>query len=236
MPNTHRLSKRIIDAALPKEEVSYCIWDSELKGFRVRIRPSGRKTFEFKYRVGRRQRLLKIGDYGAFTPDQARKAAEKAKYEVGTGSDPQYEKETIRRAATVNELIALYLKEGRIDKPNKRESSWKTDETYLRCHASPLLGSRSLLELRTPDIAKWQADVIAGKTAKVAKLGYRKKSNVRGGRGVAGRATRSLAAMFAWAVKRELMRDNPAQRVEKLPDRQRERFLTDEEAVGGFNR
>lgn len=231
---SQKLTKRVIDAATPDPDNTYCVWDTELKGFRLRVHPSGRKCFELYYRVGRRQRLLKIGDYGAFTPEQARKAAEKAKYEVGTGGDPQYEKETIRKAANVAELIALYLKEGRIDKPNKREVSWKTDETYLRCHVAPLLGTRGLFELKTVDIAKWQADVIAGKTARVEKMGFRRKSNVRGGRGVAGRATRCLATMFAWAVKREIMSDNPAQRVAKIPDKQRERFLTDEEAVTLF--
>lgn len=235
MPSQTKLTKRTIDAALPRAERAYCLWDSAVRGFRLRIRPSGRKTFELFYRVGRRQRLLVIGDYGPFTPEQARKAALSAKHKVSSGGDPQHEKKSLRKAANVAELIDLYLSKGRVDKPNKRESSWRTDETYLRCHVKPLLGTQALPQLTTADIAKWQADVIAHKTARVEKLGFRRKSNVRGGRGVAARATRTLAAMLSWAVKRELISDNPAARVTKLPDGRRERFLTDAEAVTLFD-
>ena len=231
---TQKLLKRVIDAAEPCAGKAYCIWDSELKGFRLRIRSSGRKTFELRYRVGRRQRLFVIGDYGALTPDQARKAASDAKHLVSQGGDPQHEKQTVRRAATVNELVDLYLTEGRIDKPTKRESSWATDAVDLRCHIQPLLGSRSLLDLTTHEIARWQNDVIKGKTARVVKTGFRRKSTVKGGRSVVGRATRTLTAMLNWAVKREFIKDNPAARAPKFPDRKRERFLTDEEAVSLF--
>ncbi len=220
---------------MPLPDRTYCVWCGALKGFRVRVRPSGRKTFELYYRSGRRQRLLTIGDFGAFTVEQARKKAEEARYHVSLGRDPQYEKTSLRQAHTVNELIALYLVEGRIDKPEKRESSWNTDETYLRCHVAPLLGNWVVRNLKTADIARWQADVVAGKTAKVTKLGFRRRSNVRGGRGAAARATRTFGTMMNWAVRRELITDNPVSRVFKFRDGQRERFLTDAEAVGLFD-
>lgn len=230
-----KLTKRSIDAAVPIAGRSYCLWDTAVRGYRARVRPNGRVTFEVYYRVGRRQRLFVIGDYGAFTPEQARKFAEEVKQKVGKGGDPQYDKKALRKAVNISELIQLYLVDGRVDKPNKRESSWRTDETYLRCHVKPLLGSAALPQLKTADVAKWQADVIAGKTARVEMLGFRRKSNVRGGKGVAARATRTLAAMLAWAVKREMIPDNPAARVTKIPDQRRELFLTDEEALAFFD-
>lgn len=234
MPATQRLTKRIIDAAEPLDDKTYCIWDTEVKGFRLRVRPSGRKTFELKYRAGRRQRLLVIGDYGPFTAEKARKAAEDAKHSASRGGDPQHEKEVRRNASTVAELIQLYLTEGRVDKPAKRESSWRTDERDLRCHVEPLLGTHSVNELTTPDISRWQRDVANFKTARTHKLGFRRKSVVKGGPSVVGRSTRTLSAMLNWAMKRELIKDNPAARVAKAPDKLRERFLTDEEAVTLF--
>lgn len=235
MVQTVKLTKRSVDAASPLPDKSYCVWDTEIKGFRLRVRSSGRKTFEFRYRVGRRQRLFVIGDYGPFTPEKARRAAEDAKHSASRGGDPQHEKEVLRKATTIGELCDLYLTEGRIDKPTKREASWETDSVDIRCHIRPLLGNRSILELTTHDIARWQQDVINGKTARVAKLGFRRKSHVKGGRNVVGRSTRTLNAIFNWAVKRELLQDNPVARAPKFPDRKRERFLTDEEAVTLFS-
>ena len=228
-----KLTKRVIDAAEPGAK-EYCIWDSELKGFRLRVRSSGRKTFELRYRVGRRQRLLLLGDYGPLSPDQGRKAALDAKHAVSKGGDPQHEKQVLRHATTVGELIDLYLTEGRIDKPTKRESSWKTDATDLRCHVTPLIGKCTLPSLTTHDIARWQNEVIRGKTARTTKLGYRRKAIIKGGPSVVGRSTRTLNAVFNWAVKREIIKDNPVARAPRFPDKQRERFLTDEEAVALF--
>lgn len=235
MGDKAKITRRVVDAAVLPAAGHYFIWDLALKGFRLRVRSSGTKTFEFAYRVeGQRQRLLTIGHYGAFTPDQARKKAEEAKYLVGLGRDPQEEKTKARNACTVAELAERYLSEGRIDKPSKRESSWRTDEVYFRCHIVPLLGTRAARSLRPNDIMRWQADVMAGKTATTQKLGFRRKSVVRGGRGAATRATRALGAMLNWAVKRDLIENNPVSKVPKFRDGQRERFLTDQEAVHLF--
>jgi hypothetical protein len=38
-----RLTKRTVDAASPQSE-RYVVWDSELKGFGLRVEPSGAKT------------------------------------------------------------------------------------------------------------------------------------------------------------------------------------------------
>lgn len=57
---------------------------------------------------------------------------------------------------------------------------------------------------------------------------------VTGGRGVAVRAMTSVSAMLSWAVSKGLLKENPAFRVKKLPDRRRERFLSEEEVQRMF--
>lgn len=42
---------------------------------------------------------------------------------------------------------------------------------------------------------------------------------------------RTLSAMFSWAVRRELLAQNLATRIQKYRDQQRERALTDDEAT-----
>src|SRR3546814_9632447 len=86
------LTKRVVDASLPREK-RYHLWDSELRGFGLRVEPSGIKTFLAKYRAeggGRRapERRITIGRYGALTPEEARRPARKILGGAATGADP----------------------------------------------------------------------------------------------------------------------------------------------------
>ena len=48
---TVRITKRVVDAAQPRD-VDHTIWDSEVRGFGLRVRPSGAKSFIVRYRAG----------------------------------------------------------------------------------------------------------------------------------------------------------------------------------------
>lgn len=230
---TAKLTKRTIDAISPPAEGFVRIWDTETKGFHLRVRANGRKTFELKYRVGHRQVTMTIGDFGTFTAEEAREAANEAKRAVRLGADPLAQRQAMRNAITVRELIERYLKEGPTDKPNKRASSWKTDETNLRRHVEPLLGTKAARDLTAADLARWQKDVAAGKTAKITKTKKRGRSIIRGGRGAAIRAMRSLSGMLSWAASAShgIIPNNPTANVVKMQDGKRERFLTPDEAA-----
>ncbi len=69
-----KLTKRAVDGLAPLGKV-YVSWDSEIPGFGVKVQPSGRKIYVFKYRVGggraARRREPIIGVHGAVTADQA---------------------------------------------------------------------------------------------------------------------------------------------------------------------
>ena len=75
-----KLTKKLIDT-IPACDRDRFIWDAELKGFGVRVWPSGRKTFVAKYRIGGGRngatRRFTIGTYGTLTVDEARTAARK---------------------------------------------------------------------------------------------------------------------------------------------------------------
>ena len=85
-----RISKRIVDATPPSEKDVY-VWDSELKGFGLKVSPVGRKTYIVQYRIGGRKgrtRRFTIGKHGTLTAEQARKAAKEALGQVSLGKDP----------------------------------------------------------------------------------------------------------------------------------------------------
>jgi len=48
-----KLTKRLIDAAKADTETGEAfLWDSEVKGFGLRVKPSGVRSFVLKYRIG----------------------------------------------------------------------------------------------------------------------------------------------------------------------------------------
>ena len=151
---------------------------------------------------GNRTRIFSYGD--PWTAETARKKAQELFGEIARGKDPAQAKAAANSSAiTVSRMIDMYLEEGPRDRPDKRQSSWDNDEGYLKNHARPLLGRRVIDEIKAADLAKFQNDVLNGKTARPKKPGRGRP--VKGGKGAAVHAMRSLSAAFGWAVDRELL-------------------------------
>ena len=91
-----RLSKRVADAAKP-EGREYIVWDTDLRGFGLKVLPSGRKSFLLKYRTkaGDRRKPA-IGAYGAITTDEARGIAKGWLADIAKGGDPKAERDVDR--------------------------------------------------------------------------------------------------------------------------------------------
>lgn len=86
----------------------YEIVDKDLKGFLLRIQPSGIMTYYYSYRdeVGKRQRY-QIGRHGALTVTQARDIAERCAAKIKSGIDIQAEKK--QRKSLYQQKIANTL-------------------------------------------------------------------------------------------------------------------------------
>lgn len=225
-----KLTKRAIDA-FTSDRAEAFLWDTIVLGFGVRLRKGGSKTFILKYRMGSAVRRHTLGKVGSpYTVEDAREAAAELLRQVREGHDPMAAKRERAEAITVSELIETYLHEGRISKPNKRESSWRGDASVLRRHVEPLLGQRLARDISRRDLEKLQADVLSGRTAQDIRTKARGRAIIRGGPGAAGQMIRSTAAMFAWAVQQEIIPANPAIGVQKVKPRRRERFLSMAEA------
>ncbi|MCY4559510.1 MAG: Arm DNA-binding domain-containing protein [Chloroflexi bacterium] len=69
-----RLSKRTVDA-LPVRKKDAVFWDSELKGFGVRVYPTGSKVFVVQTRSRGKVKRVTLGAHGLITADQARRKA-----------------------------------------------------------------------------------------------------------------------------------------------------------------
>ncbi len=105
MPSTKvKLTKRVIDGIKPEAKELF-IWDTEIRGFGLRVWPSGRRVFIFQYRTKHKQtRRPVIGQFGSMTVEKARRTALQWASEVQDGGDPGGERRESRTASTVAEL------------------------------------------------------------------------------------------------------------------------------------
>lgn len=228
-----KLTKRAVDAAAvpAKGEPDARVWDTELKGFFLRVYSTGRKVYAVKCRVNGRQCIHTIGVHGSpWTPDKARGAADEALRLARSGTDPSAERKAAREALTVAELVKLYIGEGPATKPAKRASTWATDASNLNRHIVPLLGRRIANEVTKADAARAVRDISTGKTAKTEKSEKKRGvARVTGGEGTARRTRITAAAMFAWGVEHGYVAGNPFAAVKLGAPPVRERFLSTEE-------
>ncbi|MEX2450150.1 MAG: Arm DNA-binding domain-containing protein, partial [Rhodospirillales bacterium] len=146
-----KLTKRAVDSARYKGDGTgrFVIWDTDLKGFGLRVYPSGQKVFVVSYRIAGRKRLKVLGAYGVFTPDQARSNAKDALRDVRRGLDPIEEERKTAQGETLGDLMDAFME--RHSKPNKK--TWKSDEARFEQHIPARWNGRKVKSITRAEIA-----------------------------------------------------------------------------------
>lgn len=230
-----RLTKRTIDALQPLENADVFVWDSEIRGLGLRLKPSGVKSFFVQYRNrAKRTRRMVIGQYGVLTVDEARSQAREYLVDVIRGEDPSAARKSEQELLTVEELCKWYLREagskrllGRRGRPIK-DSTLAMDRSRINVHIIPLIGRQLISGLKRGDIERMQADIVEGKTAK-RRDG--RGGHTTGGEGVACRAISTLHAIFEHGIRRDLIENNPARGTRRIAEKKRDRRLSTKEIV-----
>jgi Arm DNA-binding domain len=84
-----KLTKRVLDNVQPDPDRDLFLWDDEVAGFGLRIKPSGVRSFMAQYRNGSGvSRRITLGKFGVLTPDEARRMAKQTLAEAARGGDP----------------------------------------------------------------------------------------------------------------------------------------------------
>ena len=200
------------------------VWDTEIKGFGVKVTPAGRRSYFLYYRArSGQQRRPTIGVHGALTTEQARQIARQWIAEVTLGTDVSASRKSERKAATIADLCNLYLRN--YAELHKKPRSIATDRANIENHVLPLIGKMRLKDVRRADIERVLSAIREGQTARVLSARPRGRRVIRGGEGIANRVVALVSKMFSCAEGWDLVEQNPARGIRKFRENRKDRFL-----------
>ncbi len=210
---THKLTQTIVDRASASQSPGF-MWDSDLKGFGVRIAPSGAKSYIVQYRPhgGRAAptRRLTIGRVENLPLVQARRAAQEVLAKVALGGDPANDKKRLGEAERFDDFAKRYMDQHA--RPKKKPRSVEEDERNLRLHLLPAFGRTRVKDITAESVARFHA----GRAHKPVN---------------ANRCLSLLSHMMTmaerWGVREP--HSNPCRGVQRYRERSVERYLSTEE-------
>ena len=129
-------------------------WDDQLKGFGLCVRPSGKKTFLLKYRIGRGRRALcqkkSIGFLPIMSVEVARLKAKNFLFIASQGIDPIKKDQDF---LTIKELCVEYIDSHAV--LNKKKSSLVRDQNLIKGVVIPVFGKFRVVDLKRSHLRKY---------------------------------------------------------------------------------
>ena len=204
-----KITKRAVDALLPAER-ERIVWDDDIKGFGVRVHPTGRKVYIVKYRHEGRSVKVTIGPHGPITPAAARAKAAEIVTLAKTGRDVAGKTPHAKGSATMAKLARRFMEE--YAPAHLKPSTARLYRKIIDNRILPRLGKRRVSDIGKSDVVALHHDM----------------------RDVPDHANRTLSVLSRMLTLAEVweMRPegaNPCRHVKKYPEHKRERFLSDDE-------
>lgn len=224
MPTRIRLTDKAI-SKLPQDPMQkdQFAWDTSLAGFGLKLSAGGGRSFVFQYRLHGKTRRLTIGSVGKISASTARDRAEAARTAVRGGRDPAEEKAQERQAQTLSEHAAewLVLLELRVKRDELSKRTLDEYESKMRVHMLPAFGSKKPAEVSANAIRAWRDKALVKGAEAARPVGME---------GVKG-TLRVFSAFLSYLVERGIIVSNPAKGLGQFATKERERYLTNEEAA-----
>lgn len=212
-----KLTAKTIDALKPTG-TRYRIWDTEIKGFHLRISPKGRKSYGLYYRHQGVQKDITLGVHGNITPDQARILAKTEAGKVSSGTDVVSQRKADKAAATKAraETLGAFLKKNyrpwaETNLKSQKETLRMLDVDFAHLHG------KKMADITQWDLQKWSAAASKGE-------GYNSPLSAS----TINRRTAALKSVLSKAAKWGLIEHSPLAGMErKKTDKQgRVRYLS----------
>ncbi len=212
-----KINKKFIDNLKIGSKTVF-IYDDALKGFGLKVNPSGKVNFIVEYRVGAggrlaRKRRMTIGASTTMAPEQARQQAKDILAIARTGNDPCENRTKERSIPDFKTFAYRYLEEEAAVR--LKPHSFTNYEINIRKHASPAIGSVKLNLVTKADIQKLHSSI--GQKHKIQ----------------ANRVLQTISAIYRYAQTLGLVDDgyNPVSGIQPFRETARERYLSEDEFV-----
>ena len=208
-----RLTKSAVaklDVPPGRAEVTY--YDDDLRGFGVRARRGGKRSWVAVYRIGNKVRRVTIGDATVVGPEEARAKARKVLASADLGEDVQAKRkeEKAKAATTFGIVVDQYIKHY-VERRQRPKTQHET-KRYLRTNWKGL-DDLPLHQIARRDVAAILADIVADNGAISA-----------------NRARIALHGFFVWAMQQGIAEANPvAGTAAPAAERKRDRTLSNGE-------
>ena len=213
--NKVKLTKRVVESAIPDSSKRIVLWDTEITGLCVRIYPSGKKTYFLQYRnKDRETHKVKIGVHGTITTELAREQAVKLSLNISIGEDPSVKIVSENKGQSMQDLADQYL--SLHAKLKKAPKGYKEDSAILKDIILKKYARLKVDSISTFDLQKLHSEL--------QETPYR-----------ANRVRALLSKMFNLAIQWGWRPDNPVIGVEKYQEYKRHRWLDAEEAQRLFS-
>jgi integrase len=196
-----KLSARIIQAIQPTDK-PFEVVDVELKGFLLRVQPSGTMTYYFSYRNGQgKRKRYRIGNSESLSPAQARDQAILLSALVVAGEDIQEVKKRERQAAklAMSQTLDGFLIHNYESWATSQRKSGAATVKRIRSNFTHLM-QRPLVDINLWVIEKWRSKELKRGKAKTT----------------INRDITTLKACLSKAVEWELLDANPLQKLKPI--------------------
>jgi integrase len=202
------LTKSVVD----KLEPGRFAWDSVERGFGVRAYASGSKAFVFQFRMpdGSGQGRMRIGDFPAWTVEEARREAGRLREGLKTkvhgprAVNPSKARRERREAPTVAALAEYYLGSYATSK-GLRDATVRDARDVLR-HALPALGRIKVVDVSPADVRKVRAKVKTDAMAAAQEAAGARRKAVSAAEAAVAETVRAIAVAEAEGRKAGTLR------------------------------
>lgn len=181
------------------------VYDTLQPGFGIRLSPTAR-SWVLNYSVAGRERRMTIGALAVWPSKAARARARELRQMIDRGLDPMQLRQAERAAPTIGELLDEY------EQAAKAKRSWPDDKAMIATYIRPRWQHRKVGSITGDDVETLHLELTrAGKTIR------------------ANRVLSLLSTIFALALHKKWIADNPARGIRRNKETRRERYLTIEE-------
>lgn len=202
------LTKASVERLKPPAKGQVDYFDKGYAGFALRISYAGGKSWTLFYRIGGRQRRMKLGTFPAMSLAEAREAWKKARQDVDEGRDPAKARQRETAATDFRSVAEEWLKRDQADNRSYEDVKRTVERELISAWEGRQIGQigrRDILDL---------VDGIADRGSVI----------------MARRTQAYVHRLFKWAVGRGIIEANPASGLPKPgQERQRDRVLSDDE-------